>query len=269
MPPFDTDMIQASVVSEINRGDVTLDALVETVERGGVEAQQVLDQHFGGFIGASSAQSDVLGFLVHYQKVTSAIQEKRDQFPGFGEATTGVQYDRKRRGYFRHFEHGSVFWTSEFGAHEVHGAIRDKYASFGWQNSYLGFPNTDELTTHVAGTEVRYSNFDYGTIRWTSHQGASVDLSLSAWVERHQLGAWVHLSGQGFTPGGTVRFAVGGLTNVNGRKSAGVFAIAQPDGTFHDVVWDGRIWNAGGNAEIFAIDEATGGEISRPIPALY
>lgn len=31
------------------------------------------------------------------------------------------------------------------GAREVHAAIRDKYASMGWDRSYLRYPTTDEI----------------------------------------------------------------------------------------------------------------------------
>jgi uncharacterized protein with LGFP repeats len=34
-------------------------------------------------------------------------------------------------GRFNHFQGGSIYWTPGIGAHEVHGAIRDKWASMG------------------------------------------------------------------------------------------------------------------------------------------
>src|SRR5947208_1744941 len=48
------------------------------------------------------------------------------------------------RGRFNHFEGGSIYWAPETGAHEVHGAIRDKWASIGWERSRLGYPISDE-----------------------------------------------------------------------------------------------------------------------------
>jgi len=42
------------------------------------------------------------------------------------------------RGRCRDFEHGPIYWTPQTGAREVHGAIRDKWASMGWERSRLG-----------------------------------------------------------------------------------------------------------------------------------
>ena len=48
------------------------------------------------------------------------------------------------RGRFNHFQAGSVYWSPATGAHEVHGAIRDTWASLGWETGRLGFPTSDE-----------------------------------------------------------------------------------------------------------------------------
>ena len=52
-----------------------------------------------------------------------------------------------KNGAGQHFEGGSIYWSPATGAHEVHGAIRDKWKSLGWENSFLGFPKTDEKVT--------------------------------------------------------------------------------------------------------------------------
>ncbi|CAN5671818.1 hypothetical protein BH11PSE13_BH11PSE13_35540 [soil metagenome] len=49
-------------------------------------------------------------------------------------------------GKFNHFQVGSIYWTSATGAHEIHGLIRDRWASLGWErNAQLGYPISDEL----------------------------------------------------------------------------------------------------------------------------
>ena len=116
-----------------------------------------------------------------------------------------------------------------------------------------------------------------GHVRLGGHESAGyvfvlpyqIDLTLATRSERNQLGAWVHMSGQGYTPGGTVRFSVRGLAGVAGEKSTGVFTNAKADGTFSDVVWEGRTWPAGGEAEIVALDQASGRSATAPIPPLY
>lgn len=73
-------------------------------------------------------------------------------------------------GRYRHFEGGSIYWSPQSGAHEVHGLIRDKWAALGWENSFLGFPTTDETPTpNGAG---RYNHFQGGSIYWSPQTGA-------------------------------------------------------------------------------------------------
>jgi thermolysin len=73
-------------------------------------------------------------------------------------------------GRFNHFQGGSIYWTPATGAHEVHGAIRGKWASLGWECSFLGFPLTDESTTPDGIG--RYNHFQGGSIYWTPATGA-------------------------------------------------------------------------------------------------
>ena len=69
-----------------------------------------------------------------------------------------------------HFRSGSIYWSTATGAHVVLGAIRDKWASIGWQNSPLGFPTTDE--TWLGNGAV--SHFQGGSIYWSPATGAHV-----------------------------------------------------------------------------------------------
>jgi len=73
-------------------------------------------------------------------------------------------------GRFNHFEGGSIYWTPQVGAHEVHGAIRDRWASMGWERCPLGYPVTDEHD--IPGG--RASGFQHGTITWTPEGGPVV-----------------------------------------------------------------------------------------------
>ncbi|WP_231486518.1 PQQ-dependent sugar dehydrogenase [Candidatus Blastococcus massiliensis] len=74
-------------------------------------------------------------------------------------------------GRFNHFEGGSVYWTPRTGAHEVQGAIRERWAALGWERSYLGYPTSDEFS--VPGG--RRTNFERGSITWTAATGRVVD----------------------------------------------------------------------------------------------
>ncbi len=71
-------------------------------------------------------------------------------------------------GRLNHFQSGSIYWTPNTGAWEVHGAIRDKWGALGWERSYLGYPVTDEYDCGPG----RCSNFQNGTISWNPQSGA-------------------------------------------------------------------------------------------------
>jgi hypothetical protein len=78
-------------------------------------------------------------------------------------------------GRFNHFQGGSVYWTPTTGAHEVHGAIAAKWASLGFERSFLGYPTSDESDLGVNGG--RFSNFQKGQIAWSPTSGANVSSS--------------------------------------------------------------------------------------------
>jgi TolB-like protein len=73
-------------------------------------------------------------------------------------------------GRYRHFEGGSIYWSPQSGAWEVHGSIRVKWADLGWERGFLGYPLTDELT--APDFYGRYNHFQGGSIYWTHHTGA-------------------------------------------------------------------------------------------------
>jgi hypothetical protein len=74
------------------------------------------------------------------------------------------------RGRYTVFEKGSIYWTAELGAHEVHGVIRDKWKELGWEPGVLGYPITDEITT--PDEQGRYNVFERGSVYWTAELGA-------------------------------------------------------------------------------------------------
>ena len=212
----------------------------------------------------------ILEIMKELFEAQAAIQRKHSEFSWFGQPMIDMALGSDARGYYRHFQQGSIFWLPAWGAHEVHGTIRDKYASMGWESSYLGYPVTDE----VQG-DVRYNNFENGTIQWTRDMGAFIPLDIRVVIKPHELGAYVHISGQGFTPGGIVRFSVEGLEGKTGAQSVGVVTSARSDGTLpDDVWWDGRTWPPLNPpqvepATLIALDQATGRTATYAIPALY
>ncbi|WP_298155041.1 hypothetical protein [Flavobacterium sp.] len=74
-----------------------------------------------------------------------------------------------KEGAGQHFEGGSIYWSPGTGAHEIHGAIKDKWAALGWENSFLGFPVTDEKPTPDGYG--RFNFFEGGAIYFHPHLG--------------------------------------------------------------------------------------------------
>ena len=78
------------------------------------------------------------------------------------------------RGRYNHFKavhlkgqpQASIFWSPQTGAHTIYGAIRDKWASLGWELGLV--PTTDEFQDGG----YRRSNFERGYIRWSTKAGA-------------------------------------------------------------------------------------------------
>jgi hypothetical protein len=67
-------------------------------------------------------------------------------------------------GRYNAFEKGSIYWTPQLGAHEIHGRIRDAWAAAGWEAGRLGYPISDEY----ADGDGRRNDFEHGYIHWSA-----------------------------------------------------------------------------------------------------
>ncbi|WP_459643634.1 LGFP repeat-containing protein [Kineococcus sp. NUM-3379] len=74
------------------------------------------------------------------------------------------------RGAYVVFEGGSIYFSPSTGAHEVHGAIRDRWGRLGWKGGPLGFPSSIEYRTLPSGGA--YSAFEGGSLHWSPATGA-------------------------------------------------------------------------------------------------
>src|SRR5262249_51355299 len=109
------------------------------------------------------------------------IQEKWMSLGGstgfLGSPVTDEMATADGIGRFRHFQGGSIYWHPETGAHEVHGDIRKKWASLGWESGVvsafgwqIGYPLTDELS--MADGIGRVTHFQTASIYWHPDTGA-------------------------------------------------------------------------------------------------
>jgi uncharacterized protein with LGFP repeats len=74
------------------------------------------------------------------------------------------------RGRYVVFERGSIYWTRETGAFEVHGVIRDEWKDLGGEAGVLGDPISDERT--APDRRGRFNVFEKGSVYFTPDTGA-------------------------------------------------------------------------------------------------
>jgi uncharacterized protein with LGFP repeats len=87
-----------------------------------------------------------------------------------GPASTGINKCPDGVGSYQHYANGSIYYHPATGAHEVHGAIRGRWSSLGWETSFLGYPTTDESA--CPDGIGRYNHFQGGSIYWSPSSGA-------------------------------------------------------------------------------------------------
>lgn len=109
------------------------------------------------YLGKSVGVACVVKGMIRDKWKTMGWQKSFLGYPTTDEltATDGV-------GRYNHFEKGSIYWYPGAGAFEVHGLIRSKWKSMGWEKSVLGYPLSDELVT--SDGRGRYSIFQNGRI---------------------------------------------------------------------------------------------------------
>lgn len=122
---------------------------------------------------ATVAETLKTGILVMFHSPLEAAQhyiaEKYSQMGGptgvLGAPEGEVTPCPDGRGFFRHFfNNGSIYWTVETGAHACSGSIREKWATLGWERSFLGYPVTDEIAGENPQTAGSYQHFEGGSI---------------------------------------------------------------------------------------------------------
>jgi hypothetical protein len=108
-----------------------------------------------------------------------AISAKRAEHPWLGEPVTLHARVGDADVYRREYEGGAVYWSERTGAHEVHGAIAERWHSVGGEASFLGLPTTDEQRLDGAADEAGaatagFSHFEGGSIYWSARHGAAI-----------------------------------------------------------------------------------------------
>lgn len=96
------------------------------------------------------------------------IVRKNQQFAyTLGSPSTDILPNSDSTGYYQKFLKGYIFWHPQFGAHEVHGGISDKWDNFDRESGALGYPISDEHEAEGG----RQSDFEKGSITWLEENG--------------------------------------------------------------------------------------------------
>ncbi len=103
-------------------------------------------------------------------EVHGGILEKYNQFDGCAgllgyplSDENDVVFEDKKIGRLNSFESGTIYWSSDTGAFEIHGSILAAYTNgFKGPSGELGFPTSDELKS-ING-RYAYNNFQHGIL---------------------------------------------------------------------------------------------------------
>jgi len=108
--------------------------------------------------------------ILHIHPITLKYWALGGSAGWLGPASTGINTCPDGIGKYQHYANGSIYYHPSTGAHEVHGAIRARWASLAWERSFLGYPITDEST--CPDGVGRYNHFQGGSIYWSPSTGA-------------------------------------------------------------------------------------------------
>lgn len=182
---------------------------ISTFEHGSIYWTQETDAHvIYGALGERwallGAEMGILGYPVSDEEFTANYQGRYQRFQrgsiywseatGTWEVYGAIEYRWKKlnsewgmlgypltgemgaadgKGRYSHFQHGSIYYHGDVSssAHEVVGAIRERWASLGWEQSFLGYPLTDQSTAPDGVGQISY--FQDGAI-YSSESGETV-----------------------------------------------------------------------------------------------
>jgi hypothetical protein len=100
--------------------------------------------------------------------VIDDIMRKHQQFAyTLGNPSSDIQITYDSQGYYQKFSKGIIYWHPQFGVHEIHGGISDKWENLGNENGTLGYPISDEYDIDGG----RQSDFEKGHISWSEENG--------------------------------------------------------------------------------------------------
>ncbi|WP_198588183.1 polysaccharide deacetylase family protein [Geodermatophilus chilensis] len=141
--------------------------------------------HLGMPVTDEALSADRRGVYQHFQggsiywtattgawEVYGGIRQRWGQLGwefGLGYPVTGELTSPDGIGRSSVFERGAIYWSPATGAHELRGAIRDRWSQLGHESG-LGYPTTDERFT--ADKKGVYQEYQRGAVYWSPTTGA-------------------------------------------------------------------------------------------------
>jgi hypothetical protein len=171
--------VKPSVIDEINN-EISPTVIFEFLN-----AERKIENKaglLGSLAGAPISNIESLGsgnYLQHYQGVDIYFSNKtnahevqgdiRAKYNAIGGANsvlgmplTDEQGTPDGIGRFNHFENGSIYWTPNTGPMMLHTALRNLWASQGWERGFFGYPVADQhrkVFTNPAAQPAQYWEF--------------------------------------------------------------------------------------------------------------
>jgi uncharacterized protein YkwD len=141
-------------------------------------------------------------------------------------------------GYAQAFAGGSIYWSPATGAQVVRGALRDRWGSMGYENSWLGYPTGNEFAVRDGFAQ----RFQGGIVYWSPATGAQA--LGGALLDAYGATGWENgflgfptSTATGLPGGSFARFQGGSLYS----SGAGTHAVA---GAVRDA-WAAQGWESG------------------------
>ena len=168
---------------------------------GNVDANYVLEDNWGKGTNAliSSSNDYILRYTIEeLPNCVDAIWKKYESLGG-NNGTLGTALDDRKRsndtsGFYRQFENGTIFFSDNTCAHELHGPVLEKYIDAGGEAGPLGYPITD--VNYFNDTDINgnndYARFERGWIVYSPETNTSeiYGVYLDKWLggNRERLG---------------------------------------------------------------------------------
>src|SRR6185437_6492663 len=200
------------------------------------------------FDGAGRAQTFQKGIVswhptigaheVHGAILARWLEVGREQF---GHPITDESSCPDNKGRFNHFRalqfpgppESSIYWSQATGPHDIFGAIRDTWASMGFERSFLGYPVGSEHDQPGGG---KIQQFQGGVITWTPADGAvEHPRVINPALRLNDEGQQILVVGDGFSNFGVhidFGFQTPGLNGVQHDARGALEASGDEDGHF-------------------------------------